>query len=185
MRRPLARTVHAPHCPWSQPFFVPVRWRFSRRRSSRVVRGSSVSCSCFPLMVSRSGMAVAWSAACSTSVTVAPLPRMGKPMTAPPVRRPAPATNSRRLTDQRWMGRSCCSFVLRGFTVPPCLCALTLLQQILDAGVMRGDNRELTHVFHSFLLFKSSLCISRFLDNLHAIYMRDGKQSDPITFNRY
>src|SRR6202142_4150354 len=34
-------TVQAPHWPRSQPFLVPVRSRCSRRRSSRVTRGSS------------------------------------------------------------------------------------------------------------------------------------------------
>ncbi|CAM5459933.1 hypothetical protein SCALM49S_04634 [Streptomyces californicus] len=37
-RRWSTRTVQAPHCPWSQPFLVPVRSRRSRRASSRVVR---------------------------------------------------------------------------------------------------------------------------------------------------
>ena len=41
MRRPLTSTVQAPHCPWSQPFLVPVRWRCSRSASSKVVRVSS------------------------------------------------------------------------------------------------------------------------------------------------
>ncbi len=43
IRRPSAITVQAPHWPWSQPFLVPVRWRCSRRASSRVVRVSSSS----------------------------------------------------------------------------------------------------------------------------------------------
>src|SRR6185295_14203082 len=43
IRRPLTRTVHAPHCPWSQPFFVPVRCRCSRSASSSEVRGSRSS----------------------------------------------------------------------------------------------------------------------------------------------
>src|SRR6478672_738578 len=33
-------TVHAPHWPWSHPFFEPVRCKCSRRQSSSVVRGS-------------------------------------------------------------------------------------------------------------------------------------------------
>src|SRR5579871_4778483 len=43
MRRPSTSTVQAPHWPRSQPFFVPVRCRRSRSRSSRVTRGSSSS----------------------------------------------------------------------------------------------------------------------------------------------
>ena len=38
-RRPSTSTVQAPHWPWSQPFFVPVRSRCSRSASSRVVHG--------------------------------------------------------------------------------------------------------------------------------------------------
>ena len=41
-------TVHAPHWPWSQPFFVPVRPRCSRSRSSSDVRVSSSSDCCSP-----------------------------------------------------------------------------------------------------------------------------------------
>src|SRR5262249_8062250 len=41
MRRPLTRTVQAPHWPWSQPFFEPVRPRWLRSASRSVVRGSS------------------------------------------------------------------------------------------------------------------------------------------------
>ena len=37
------RIVHAPHWPWSQPFFAPVSPRCSRRRSSSVVRTSTAS----------------------------------------------------------------------------------------------------------------------------------------------
>ena len=42
MRRPSTSTVHAPHCPRSQPFFVPVA-AYSRSASSSVTRGSSCS----------------------------------------------------------------------------------------------------------------------------------------------
>src|SRR5262245_17018319 len=41
MRLPSTKTVHAPHWPWSQPFFVPVRSSCSRRASSRVVQGAT------------------------------------------------------------------------------------------------------------------------------------------------
>ena len=37
-RRPSSRTVQAPHWPWSQPFFAPVRPTCSRSASSNVVR---------------------------------------------------------------------------------------------------------------------------------------------------
>src|SRR3954465_7267146 len=43
IRRPSAISVHAPHWPRSQPFFVPVSPSRSRRASSRVVRTSTVS----------------------------------------------------------------------------------------------------------------------------------------------
>ena len=36
-RLPSSSTVHAPHAPWSQPFFVPVRPSSSRRASNSVV----------------------------------------------------------------------------------------------------------------------------------------------------
>src|SRR5581483_1405949 len=42
-RRPSSKTVQAPHCPWSQPFFVPVRPSRSRSASSSVVRVSITS----------------------------------------------------------------------------------------------------------------------------------------------
>src|SRR5256885_16047777 len=41
--RPSTRTVQAPHWPWSQPFLLPVRSRWSRSASSSVVQGASVS----------------------------------------------------------------------------------------------------------------------------------------------
>src|SRR5438067_12087857 len=50
IRRPCTRTVHAPQCPRSQPFLVPVGCRRSRRASSRVVRASTVSRRSAPLM---------------------------------------------------------------------------------------------------------------------------------------
>src|SRR5207237_3371340 len=40
MRRPFTSTVQAPHCPRSQPFFVPVRPMYSRSASSSVTRAS-------------------------------------------------------------------------------------------------------------------------------------------------
>ena len=48
-RLPSISTVQAPHWPRPQPFFEPVRCRCSRRASSSVVRGSSVSRCSVPL----------------------------------------------------------------------------------------------------------------------------------------
>src|SRR5262249_59034989 len=66
MRTPLARTVQAPHCPWSHPFLVPVRPRYSRRASSRVVHGATSICLAVPftlrvtrLFVGKGAVAVA------------------------------------------------------------------------------------------------------------------------------
>ncbi len=50
MRRPPAITVQAPHWPWSQPFLVPVKCRWSRSASSNVVRVSSSSACGLPLI---------------------------------------------------------------------------------------------------------------------------------------
>ena len=43
MRRPFTKTVQAPHCPWSHPFFDPVSCNRSRNASSNVTRGSTSS----------------------------------------------------------------------------------------------------------------------------------------------
>src|SRR6476469_6403400 len=51
MRRPSTSTVQAPHWPWSQPFLVPVRSRWSRRASSRLVHGATSSFRSTPLTV--------------------------------------------------------------------------------------------------------------------------------------
>src|SRR5581483_9408801 len=50
-RLPFNRTVHAPHAPALQPFFVPVRSSVSRRTSSRDWRGSSARVCARPLTV--------------------------------------------------------------------------------------------------------------------------------------
>src|SRR5215207_8840362 len=50
IRSPSARTVHAPHAPWLQPFFEPVSPRWSRTRSSRDTRGSDGKGTLRPLM---------------------------------------------------------------------------------------------------------------------------------------
>src|SRR3954454_13042444 len=64
-RRPSTSTVQAPHWPWSQPFFAPVRSRCSRSRSSSEVRLSTVSRRSSPFTVTvRSG---SWAARRSTS----------------------------------------------------------------------------------------------------------------------
>jgi hypothetical protein len=49
MRRPSTCTVQAPHSPRSQPFFVPVSASCSRKASSSVVRGSTVTVRGSPL----------------------------------------------------------------------------------------------------------------------------------------
>src|SRR5260370_36284098 len=67
-RRPLIWTVQAPHWPWSQPFLVPGRLRFSRRQSRRVVRGAISRRWSFPL--TRRGTVVAPSAAAPASCAV-------------------------------------------------------------------------------------------------------------------
>src|SRR6266404_2201043 len=51
IRLPSTSTVQAPHCPWSHPFLVPVRSRFIRRRSSRVVQGSTCNSLLTPFTV--------------------------------------------------------------------------------------------------------------------------------------
>jgi hypothetical protein len=51
-RRPSTSTVQAPHCPWSHPFFAPVRSRRSRSRSRSDVRVSRSSVRSTPLIVS-------------------------------------------------------------------------------------------------------------------------------------
>src|SRR5438067_13493043 len=48
-RFPSTRTVHAPHAPWPQPFFVPVNPSRSRSASRNVTRASTVSACPTPL----------------------------------------------------------------------------------------------------------------------------------------
>ena len=50
MRLPSTRTVQAPHWPWSHPFFVPVKSRRSRSRSSKVIQGLTSICFTVPLI---------------------------------------------------------------------------------------------------------------------------------------
>src|SRR5208337_4155923 len=51
--RPSSSTVHAPHSPWSHVRLVPVRFRRSRRASTRVTRGSSRRTCSLPFTFSR------------------------------------------------------------------------------------------------------------------------------------
>ena len=56
-RRPSRCTVHAPHCPWSQPFLAPVNPSCSRSTSSSDERGSRVSVCSVPFTTIRVGTA--------------------------------------------------------------------------------------------------------------------------------
>src|SRR6185503_15081772 len=49
--RPSTSTAHVPHSPSSQPCFVPVRLRSSRRTSSSVLCGAKATSTCSPLSV--------------------------------------------------------------------------------------------------------------------------------------
>src|SRR5579859_7581398 len=94
MRRPSSSTVHAPHCPWSHPFFVPVRCISARSRSSSDMRGSTCTCFCSPLIETLS-------ASCLTFASCAsPWARLPRDSADVPSSAPAPATNSRRENDQ-------------------------------------------------------------------------------------
>ena len=98
-RLPSISTVQAPHWPRPQPFFEPVRCRCSRRASSSVVRGSSVSRCSVPLTRSTtSSGAGAASAPCATAGDRAP------GMSCPPTRAPpvtaASSSSSRRVTSE-------------------------------------------------------------------------------------
>jgi len=87
-RCPLTCTVQAPHCPWSQPFLVPGRFRFSRRQSSRVVRGSRLSVCCRPFTLRATGILPAGVGAAGVwgvdVCEVATEPRTGEAVTAMP-----------------------------------------------------------------------------------------------------
>ena len=96
-RLPSISTVQAPHWPRPQPFLEPVRCRCSRRASSSVVRGSSVSRCSVPLTRSTtsSGAGTA-SAPCAAAAGTAP----GKEVSCgevPPVAA-ASFSSSRRVT---------------------------------------------------------------------------------------
>ena len=98
-RLPSISTVQAPHWPRPQPFFEPVRCRCSRRASSSVVRGSSVSRCSVPLTRSTtSSGAGAASAPCAAAGDMAP------GMSCPPTRAPPVAavssSSSRRVTSE-------------------------------------------------------------------------------------
>src|SRR5215510_432173 len=51
MERPSTSTAHVPHSPSSQPCFVPVRFRSSRKTSSSVLCGAKATSVCSPLSV--------------------------------------------------------------------------------------------------------------------------------------
>src|SRR5262249_52482660 len=93
MRRPFTRTVQAPHWPWSHPFLVPVRPRYSRRASSKVVQGATSICTGAPLTVSRTqdfaGTGTAATVAVTDCVFMQPPPAGNLPAT----RAPGPARN--------------------------------------------------------------------------------------------
>src|SRR5215203_1102770 len=49
IERPSTSTAQVPHSPNSQPCFVPVRFRSSRKTSSRVLCGAKATSTCSPL----------------------------------------------------------------------------------------------------------------------------------------
>src|SRR4026208_631635 len=51
IERPSTSTAHVPHSPSSQPCFVPVRFRSSRKTSSSVLCGAKATSVCSPLSV--------------------------------------------------------------------------------------------------------------------------------------
>src|ERR1041385_9264104 len=51
IERPSTNTAHVPHSPNSQPCFVPVRFRSSRKTSSSVLCGAKATSVCSPLSV--------------------------------------------------------------------------------------------------------------------------------------
>src|SRR6185436_2809439 len=53
IERPSTSTAHVPHSPSSQPCFVPVRFRSSRKTSSSVGCGAKATSVCSPLSVKR------------------------------------------------------------------------------------------------------------------------------------
>src|SRR6266581_979128 len=104
-RLPSISTVQAPHWPSPQPFFEPVRCRCSRRASSSVVRGSSLSRCSVPLtrntMSSGAGAAPAPCAAAGDTAPAMNCP----PARAPPVTT-ASSSSSRRVTSELVIIRS-------------------------------------------------------------------------------
>src|SRR5215510_796831 len=53
IERPATSTAQVPHSPSSQPCFVPVRFRSSRKTSSSVLCGAKATSVCSPLSVKR------------------------------------------------------------------------------------------------------------------------------------
>jgi hypothetical protein len=112
IRRPLTRTVQAPHWPRSHPFFVPVIPNRSLRASSRLMRGSTVSECCLSLTVKAK-----WTGSASRSLETKRSSASiigGRPTAIPPVRAAAVFTKSRRETLQSEIsGGSTNSFLIR------------------------------------------------------------------------
>src|SRR5438093_5965438 len=75
-RLPFTCTVHAPHCPWSQPFLVPLKWTHSRSRSSSDVRTSTLIACGAPLTVKVIVVSNEISVACIASPPAAGLFRL-------------------------------------------------------------------------------------------------------------
>src|SRR5882724_7383189 len=78
-RRSLMCTVHAPHWPWSHPFFDPVRCKCSRRQSRSVVRGSIRKSYFFPFTRRATGIAPSGSGVRDAADSA----RAGSPITGP------------------------------------------------------------------------------------------------------
>src|SRR5271166_2602845 len=95
--RPLTNTVHAPHAPWSQPFFVPGNPACSRSMSNSDMRLSTVNSRCSPLIWART--TAVWLSSWPWSVRSHPA-TAGQAATAPPTAREAP-TNVLRLSRSR------------------------------------------------------------------------------------
>src|SRR5216684_6855227 len=137
-RRPFTCTVHAPHCPWSQPFLVPVRPTVSRRQSSRVVRGSTETRCSWPLIRSVTGTAPVLGAA--ATAPAAPPWAAGCDAGAHPARAaaaaeaPAVVRNARRVRSD---GRRYESRI-----DPPCACdAAGATQVTRDSALPQEQDR--------------------------------------------
>src|SRR5947208_2754001 len=102
MRRPLMCTVHAPHWPWSHPFFEPVRCKCSRRQSRSVVRGSIRKSYFFPFTRRVTGIAPSSSGVdCAGDSARAGSPIIGRVETSKPAI-PNRERNVRRVDFANW-----------------------------------------------------------------------------------